>query len=378
MRFSGLSSYSDFYIGSVYSQNMVHALLKLLSQYLNFLISEENQSNQQRYEQIQKINLTDLHQDLRLTLPFCYYAREQGLAAFLFEVLKRMDRPPCVAWTFLQDQWLEQASAALARSRLLSKYWPKDLPSPMLIKGADLELSLYEPLGFPTGIRSCSDWDLLIPEPYYSKVIKDWESRFGVGIVPQSARFKNESPHELGFYIEGFLFEVHRDPAPLNFSSITGEQIWENRQSKVDAWGRKYYVPSAQDRLTIFLLNYGKSGGQTRLLNWLDLVMIIRALSPAEQSELFRVQAQVNLLNQPQISKILKDVLVILNSTPLMDTIHKQNVDLVEQQPVNLNLLFASLYRYQEQTKKSVLQVHYCESALRAQYIQAKILKLVE
>ena len=361
---SQLSDYSTF------DQKMFKCLLDLLSQ---ILCDQFNKSLHKSYQCESPV--THFSHDLDLAyLPGLFIcSQQQGVTAFFLESLNKLDMP--FLSSFAQEQWLKQASTSLARSRLLAKYWPKTIPAPMLIKGADLELSLYEPLGFPPGIRSCSDWDILIPEPYYSQVIKDWQDKFGEGIVPQSSRLKSESPHELGFYIEDLLFEVHRDPAPLSFTSITGEQIWSNRQIQFDAWGQKYYVPSPKCRLVIFLLNYAKGGGQTRLLDWLDLIIIIKALTRTEQKGILNYDSSIDGLNQPQVSRILKDVLEILRETPLIELLinkgNQSDLEIVK----DLSLLTASLQRYKDQVRKSILQLRYCESNLRARYIHAKFTK---
>ena len=56
----------------------------------------------------------------------------------------------------------------------------------------------------------------------------------------------------------------------------------QNRQIQFNAWGQKYYVPSSKDRLISFLLNYAKGGDQTRLLDWLGLIMVIKGLIYAD------------------------------------------------------------------------------------------------
>lgn len=319
---------------------------------------------------------------LTITAPLVRFAVQQGLGAFLLESLnpKSLSQQLSVKGIHinetlkqsLKQQWLQQASASLIRAKVLAEYWPKKLPPPMLIKGADLELSLYETHGFPSGIRSSSDWDLLIPDPYYSQVIKLWEKQFGKGIVPQSAHLPDEQPHELGFYIEGLLFEVHKDIASASFTSWNGQKAWQERQTRTDLWGSIYHVPSSKLRLIIFLLNYGKTGGQTRLLDWLDLVLIINNLDPAEQLILLGEDSELSTLLPKQLSTIWQDVLKIFQQTELIEIWPNP---LVSKPAKFLRPLQESLLRYQSPIKKASLQLKYCEPHLRAGYLQAKLLE---
>lgn len=185
----------------------------------------------------------------------------------------------------LSKLWLSQSSAHLMRSSALARHWPREEGPPLLIKGADLELSLYPEAGLSLGARASSDWDILIPKPRYDQVVQRWRALFGEPSVPRSVRLSHEPPHELGFLVDGLLIEVHHEPAPRFFSLLSGEGLWERAQPAITPEGLEVRIPAARDRLLIWLVNYAKAGGMMRPLGWLDLTLIMRdALRGAEVS----------------------------------------------------------------------------------------------
>ena len=180
--------------------------------------------------------------------------------------------------TILHTQWLKNIGAHLARSYALENAWPQFAPLPLLIKGADLELTLYQDWGLSIGARSSSDWDLIIPSSYFHEVARDWESRYGQPVYPQSARLPHEPPHEMGFYIDQLLFELHIDPAPRFACELSGTALWERGIPTYHSSSVLVRHPTPSDRLLIWLTQYTKGGSITRLTDWLDLSLILCSL----------------------------------------------------------------------------------------------------
>ena len=109
-----------------------------------------------------------------------------------------------------EEAWWKQSTMHLLRIEALMTAWPQDAPPPLLIKGAAYEFNLYT----SPGARGASDWDLLIPEPWFSKIADQWSQKWGAPDLPRTARQPHEIPYSLGFHVNGMLLELHRDPAP--------------------------------------------------------------------------------------------------------------------------------------------------------------------
>ena len=200
------------------------------------------------------------------------------LGGLIWELTSKGERDRLPSANHLRDAWLQQNSAHLARSVVLTRHWPSDVPSPLLFKGGDLELYVYAHFGLSPGCRASSDWDLMLPEPSYATILELWTQEFGPPHLPRSSRLPCESPHEVGFEIDGLLIEVHRDPAPRFFSPLRGHELWERARTHRLAEGLMIRLPRALDRLYVWLINYAKAGGLTRALSWVDLTLILMLL----------------------------------------------------------------------------------------------------
>ena len=102
--------------------------------------------------------------------------------------------------------------------------------------------------------------------------------------------------------------------------------------------------------------------------------MIIKSLPYTEQKRIFDFNGPLDDLKQLQIKKVLENNLEILGTTSFVEVLinKKRQSDL---EIVDLCLLMASLQRYKDHAKKSILQLKYCESSLRSRYIHAKLTK---
>lgn len=173
----------------------------------------------------------------------------------------------------VQQRYLVHSSLHFARWHALYMAWPKDFPAPLLIKGADYEHSLLDDVAH----RFACDWDILIPDPWYSQLCILWSQQFGTGITPKSARLKHQNPHNMGFYINHILIEVHRDPTPSYVCSLSGIDLW-NRASLYASSQEvhfKFKLPTDADRMLIWLGNYLKSAHGYTLDDLLDFTLIL-------------------------------------------------------------------------------------------------------
>ncbi len=309
-------------------------------------------------------------------------AIDQGLGGLLYLIAQR-GYPLSLTDDRLEIEWLRRAAGELARGVLLSEHWPLSSPPPLLIKGADLNARLYQSRGLGGG-RASSDWDLLLPEPDYHSVITAWRERFGEPTCPRSARLPDESPYELGFYIEGLLFEVHRAVCPPFYNQLSSEMIYARAQKYQSSWGQEVLEPCSIDRLLIWLINFGRSGGANRLLDWIDLAMILHSLyllnSPSEVGERLRERS---------LEVHLKDAWSVMRSTPLTRVVeHRYMADIFKAEPqrtpevlINdeaprgVEEILKHLTRHERPLEIKLYQIKYCEPPLRADYLRRGILK---
>ena len=194
----------------------------------------------------------------------------------------------------LESAWWSQMSAHLARRATLSAVWPERAPPPLLIKGADYEVDLYS----SPGARGASDWDLLLPEPFFSNMVNEWTQRYGPPSLPRTPRDPHETPFSVGFYIDQLLFELHRDPAPPALCLLSGATLW-SRGRPIDLEGLRVLRPLAIDRLWIWLAQYVKGGGAISLLGWVDFSLILaRIFSERPQDQAQRRGARRSLFDE--------------------------------------------------------------------------------
>ena len=303
-------------------------------------------------------------------------AIDQGIGGLLFQLVSNVKSLPVSIIEPLQDVWLTQISAALARGQILHKFWPTTLSPPVIIKGIDLEEHLYAPLGFTIGTRTSSDWDLLIPDPTYTTVLNTWTQQFGPALEPQSARLDTESSHEVGFYIEGLLFELHRDPAPNYFTTVDGQYIWNQRTEFTSSWGQRLNTPSRIDRLIIWLINYAKSGGVSRLLDWIDFILILNSLGDEDRQQIITAPYINHSLKYHGLHIVIGDALGTIRYTPLYRLLSQPFSQLQPEPPYDLSLLLHSLNRFTSPVRVALHQVKYCHPKLRPEYIRRAMIKL--
>jgi hypothetical protein len=199
----------------------------------------------------------------------------QGNATSILNILERLKLEVGARFAHtleleLESAWWSQMSAHLARRATLSAVWPERAPPPLLIKGADYEIDLYS----SPGARGASDWDLLLPDPFYSEMVNEWTRRYGPPSLPRTPRDPHEAPFSVGFYIDQLLFELHRDPAPPALCLLSGATLWA-RGRPIELEGLRVLRPLATDRLWIWLAQYIKGGGAISLLGWVDFSLIL-------------------------------------------------------------------------------------------------------
>ena len=178
-----------------------------------------------------------------------------------------------------------QASAAswnaqlrhLSCLRALKSAWPISIPPPLLIKGADYSYGVFD-----AEYRTISDWDVLIPEPYYSVVENIWKVKYGEGIIPRQPRQKTTEPSfNLGFKIEGSLIELHRALSPKVMSTLDIHSIYD-RGILINLGGMRALQPHPKDRLLIFLVTFARGSGLDQMIRWVELFFILKKMSHEE------------------------------------------------------------------------------------------------
>lgn len=172
----------------------------------------------------------------------------------------------------LNQVFLKNCALSMHRTLVLKQAWSSTLPSPLLIKGSEYESTLYPSIG----LRPSSDWDFILPSQSYADCVDLWTQKYSQPLYPSTFEDPQQLPYSLGFYIDHLLFEVHRDPAPHYCSYLKGEELYQRSQPHpLDPFFR---IPSPQDRLWIWLVNFAKGGGLISLLHWVDFALILHTL----------------------------------------------------------------------------------------------------
>ena len=117
----------------------------------------------------------------RLNFELCQLALEQGIGSALYELISPTLRSS-VSWSIQEDKglallesdWMMRSAGYLARGAILQSVWPEESGPPLLIKGVDLEESVYPRIGLSGGSRACSDWDILLTSESHKAVCSKW------------------------------------------------------------------------------------------------------------------------------------------------------------------------------------------------------------
>lgn len=313
-----------------------------------------------------------------INLTLVQLAIDQGIGGLLYQLLSEdssffLDKP--LIFKRLRSEWLKRAAGQLARGIALSTAWPSNAPAPLLIKGVDLEENVYPRRGLGLGSRSSSDWDILLPSETYHAVFDLWHTQYGPPISPKGVHLANERAYEYGFYIEGLLFELHSAPCPSAFNTLSSDEIYERSSAFVSSWGQSVRCPSYGDRLLIWLINFAKSGGALRLLDWFDLCLILdgathNGLTTEELNELVKAH---------HLSSSWGDAKAILFCSSLSKLAPKMYNDLSSEE-VHLRDegLYNSLCRFINPSLKQLYQIKYCSPHLRAEYIRRALLRAID
>ena len=357
-----------------------HQVLWLIVQSFNFKFNQKKTTiNLVSLATDHLHSLDELYSKRAEQLEFAQFICQQGLGGLFHLLFDEKTNFGLPVKKLFKETWFKYSAATLARMKLLHQYWPKSCEHPLLIKGVDLEEALYRELDLGLGARSCSDWDLLIPSPYYEKVASEWTSLFNEPLLPESARFQGEDVHELGFYIQHLLFELHRDPAPMHFTTLTGQDLWDRSTIIESSWGQIVRQPCPEDRLLLWLLNFAKSGGCSRLLDWLDLTLILGQFTFEQQKQIFHSPKQILWLKSDSFVNILEDVLHIFKTLPLFllfsakvrakhETEALEQITKVERMDDSV-LLPTSLTKQSQPLLIAIQKIKYCSPRLRSSYL---------
>ena len=298
-------------------------------------------------------------------------ASQAELGGLIWELTPHATRAQLSGSAHLHRLWLRQGASHLARSAALSMHWPQDLPPPLLIKGSDLELSLYPRRALSAGARASSDWDVILPDPHYTSLVKTWTRRFGAPIQPQSARFIDEEPHEVGFLINGALIEVHRDPAPRFFSPLSGEDLWRRGRRAFTPEGLEVKHPQPTDRLLIWLVNYAKAGGAVRSQSWLDLTLILEDVGTSHHREEAAIEIEILEAEAAQygLKNALRAALTMWTRSPLSQLNVQLSAEITERVDSGNWPQEPRSAQRSDPLRVALNQVRYCAPQVRSAYL---------
>ena len=194
-----------------------------------------------------------------------------------------------------RQKWLATWQANAQRNwsffRFLGRFWPVDLPAPLLFKGGAFTLELYR----DWGARQVSDLDLMIPSPWFQRAARSLALQL-TSSYAQSLTEGEKRPHQIAFSGEGGLLELHHSPTPWGRFPFSTERIW--RQSTVLSEGpmispleamspalTHLRLPSPLDALLLWLGNCAKGGAMSRWVELIDLLLLIERIDPGPALE---------------------------------------------------------------------------------------------
>ncbi len=209
----------------------------------------------------------------------------------LYHIGARMGEHDAAA---VERSWQLNVAGYLARIAAAKQVWPEGAPPPLVIKGADLGAHVY---GDP-GARAANDLDLLLPDPLFGRV----EARLPGPrrAPPRYERFAGESPIAVGVEAQGVLIELHRALTPAHRDRLDGAALYRaGRPALLD--GLPVRVPTAEDRLHIWLANAAKDALYVDLGGLLDLALILEGLGALQRPRWrdWRAAAQARGLGRP-------------------------------------------------------------------------------
>ena len=269
-------------------------------------------------------------------------ALSEGLAGWLAHTLERERRlrPSSLPVSQRALDALNQASLQVmwadeVRREALCALWHRELPAPLLMKGASYgpRFGSSAPI-WGEGERSSSDLDLLLPPLTHPQLTLLEQLTPLSQPALKRARFTGVYP----LLLKDLLVEVHLSIAPPDrwpqVGPLSAERVWtEGREVWLDAHphGLKARQPSEEARLAIALAQPLKSGLSLRLRDWVDLARLLtlsggpRALAWAQQNSWREVGLSVTLelclfgLSHTPLKALLPPELTAAPPSPLTD-----------------------------------------------------------
>ena len=209
----------------------------------------------------------------------------------------------------LRAIWLEEA-----RLQSLANYWPRALPSPLLLKGASYSARYAGGRAiWGEGERASSDLDILIPTP--------WEQA-SQALRPLMSDPIDRRPRGacVSLYLDELLIECHLSVAPRwcwpSEGSLSALALWERgREVKLNINGSAptfiLRVPTLIDQLAIALAQLLKGGGGLRVRDWIDLTRLLR-----ETKQETLIAAHSSAWRSAGLTRALSFALTQLKETP--------------------------------------------------------------
>ena len=183
----------------------------------------------------------------------------------------------------------------------------------------------------------------------------------------------------MGFYLDGLLFELHRDPAPPSFSLLSGAELYTTAYLQSLQHDFQVYHPTHRQRFLIWLVNYAKAGGAVRELAWLDLTLLLAELSRALPLET-PPHIPLTELTQQLYEDATRWEMRCAYIVALGQWINSPLADFLPQLQQTIAHLLSTLPRPQlnDDSRDSLIiklaQVHFCAPSRRAAYLRRALL----
>lgn len=213
----------------------------------------------------------------------------------------------------LKGVWLEES-----RLRALFEHWPKELPVPMLIKGASYTTRVAgQDAIWHEAERACSDLDLLIPVS-----AKHAQPQLAPFIQAQTKVKRSQTQVCTPLSLNDLLIECHHHLAhPIIWSNegiLSAQAMW-NRAKNISLpmsgihQGNHLQVkiPHPLDQLIIALVQLLKGGGGARIRDWIDLTKLLLKCS----AQIIQHQAS-EVWQNSGLTQTFSYALTQLNMTP--------------------------------------------------------------
>ncbi len=156
---------------------------------------------------------------------------------------------------------------------ILTLHWPREQGPPFVMKGFDYALNLYPKIG----LRHSNDIDILIDPMRFQSVAKILSERMSQRTEPTENRLRTEAPSAHTFELDGIVIDLHQHPV-MNHQTRLETVVLLERSETGRLGNLSVLFPSNEDRLWLWLHNFGKNFHPIAAHHLLDLVLILKTL----------------------------------------------------------------------------------------------------